>query len=208
MILHSCEEDSASRDVGYGFFPLEEGLTWVYQVDSIIYDDFSGTEDTIRAYRKEKIIGIRDTVEESPRYLVNVYEGRDSLNLTYMKTTYVYKTDYRVVREADNKPIMQLVFPIKNRVYWNANQLNNEPEDRYRYWRDGKSEPILKDTYWRTIFVEQANDTTIIDEDIRWEFYADSIGLVEKRHRSLEKQFGKRDGFDYHWTLLSFEKEE
>ena len=203
-----CRDVEDPVDIGYDYFPLDVGFEWVYQVDSIYHDDFSQNQssDTFRYYRKEVIMEEADIISPEKRYNVDVFYKTDSINWQYKSSMVVYKNDLRAVRSINNKSVMHLLFPVADRVYWDANQLNSEGQDRFRYIDDEKHRSMMKDSFLNNVFVQQAFDTTIIDEDIRWELFAEGVGLVEKQAVSLEKQFGKKKGFDYRWKLMSFTK--
>jgi len=202
----ACREVEEPLSIGYDYFPLEVGNEWVYQVDSIDFDDFTKSSDTFRYYRQEVIVELADVSSETDRYYVDVAYKTDTTDWKYRYTMLVYKNDIRAVRSISNKPVVYLLFPVKERVYWDANQLNSEREDRFRYIDTHRNRASLKDSFPNTIFVQQAFDTTIIDEDIRWELFAENVGLVEKQAITLEKQQEKRKGSNIHWKLISHTK--
>ncbi|MFT5724440.1 MAG: hypothetical protein ACI9JN_001559 [Bacteroidia bacterium] len=204
--LIACREIEDPVDIGFDYFPLEIGNEWIYAIDSIEYRDFSESADTFKFFRKELIVSIADVAGPETRYNVDVSFKTDSTNWVYHSSMMTYKNDYRAVRSIQNKSVMHLLFPVKNRVFWDANQLNGDLEDRFRYIDTEKQRSMLQDSFPDNVFVHQAFDTTIIDEDIRWELYAEGVGLVERQYVSIEKQFGKRKGFDYRWKIISFRK--
>lgn len=208
LAVLGCRDVEDPVDIGYDYFPLGVGYEWVYQIDSIDYDDFTTSRpaDTFTYYRKEVITGETDMPSAETRYNADVFFKTDSTDWSYVYSMVMYKNDVRAVRSIGNKSVMHLLFPVTDRVYWDANQLNSEGTERFRYIDTEKHRSIMKDSFMNNVFVQQAFDTTIIDEDIRWELYAEGVGLVEKQEISLEKQFGDRDGFDYRWKLQSFTK--
>ncbi|MFT7592380.1 MAG: hypothetical protein ACI9UJ_002316 [bacterium] len=201
--LLACREVEEPVDIGFDYFPLGVGSEWVYQVDSINHYDFSETSDTNAYLRKEVIVEEADVNSEERRYYVDVLTKTDSTDWVYTSTFLTYKNDIRAVRSINNKAVMHLLFPVKNRVFWDANQLNSEGEDRFRYIDTEKHRSMMQDSFPNNVFVQQAFDTTIIDEDIRWELYADGVGLVEKQVVAADKQFSKRKGYEIRWKLLS-----
>lgn len=204
--LIACRETEDPVDIGFVYFPLEIGHEWTYQVDSINHYDFSETSDTNSYLRKEVIVEEADVNAEEIRYYVDVLTKTDSSEWVYKSTFIAYRNDIRAVRSVNNKAVVHLLFPVKNRVFWDANQLNNEGEDRFRYIDTQKHRAMMQDSFPNNVFVQQAFDTTIIDEDIRWELYSDGVGLVEKQVVAIEKQFGKRKGYEIRWKLLNHTK--
>lgn len=206
LVLFGCREVEDPVDIGYDYFPLGVGYEWVYQVDSIHHYDFSQTIDTFKYYRKEVIVSEADIVSQEKRYNVDVFLKTDTTDWKYKSSLVVYKNDLRAVRAINNKSVMHLLFPVVDRVYWDANQLNSEGQDRFRYLDTEKHRSMMKDSFMNNVFVQQAFDTTIIDEDIRWELFAEGVGMVEKQIVSIEKQFDKRNGYDFRWKLMTFTK--
>ena len=51
ILFYACKKDEDVNETlffGYQYIPIHEGDERIYQVDSIIYDDFTGLVDTIR----------------------------------------------------------------------------------------------------------------------------------------------------------------
>src|SRR4030067_3558016 len=59
VLIISCKKDvSVNPDLGYEYFPATVGKYVVYDVDSIVYNDFTGTTDTFKYQIKETIESI------------------------------------------------------------------------------------------------------------------------------------------------------
>ncbi len=206
LSIVGCREIEEPTSIGFDYFPLALENEWVYKVHSIHFDDFTQQSDTYSYWRKEVIVEIADITSETDRYYADVSFRSDTTDWQYFKTMLMYNNDIRAVRSIDNKPIVHLLFPVKARVFWDGNQLNSASEDRFRYINAHKSRATLADSFSNNVFVQQAFDTTIIDEDIRWELFAEDVGLIEKQTISLEKQQNKRKGYELRWKLNSFTK--
>jgi hypothetical protein len=206
FLAFGCEDMEEPTSFGSDFYPLAVGNTWVYQIDSIRYNDFTNEPEEYTYFRQEVIVEEFATKTGNKRYSVDVSFRTDSTDWVYHHSEVSYKTEYRAVRSADNREVMHLLFPIKNRVSWDGNLLNNSGEDRFRYMNAEKPMATLTDSFTNTVFVQQELDTGVIYRDVRWELYAEGIGLVEKNSELTETQKDKTDGFHYHWKLISFTK--
>ena len=191
---------------GSDFYPLNVGNTWVYGIDSTAFIEFDNSVEHYSFYRKEVIVDEFKTESGNQRFTLDVFYRTDSTDWSYHHSIVTYKTEYRAVRSTDNREIMHLLFPVKNRVSWDGNTLNNNGQDRYRYMNTEKPLSTLADSFPNTVFVQQELDTGVIYRDMRWELYAEGVGLVEKTSELTETQLGKTDGFRYHWKLISFTK--
>lgn len=206
LLLSMCKEVEEPKKFGDNYFPLGIGNQWVYEVDSIQYSDFGSAKEEFRVYRRETVVSDFTLDNGETRYMIDVEYKGDSSEWSYHHSYIAYKDNFRAVRSIENREIVHLIFPVKDRVSWDGNQLNSGHPDRFRYMESEKFRSAMRDSFQSSVFVLQSFDTTVVDEDIRWELYAEDIGLVEKNTVSLQKQFNKSKGFEYHWRLLSFTK--
>ncbi|MBO6515480.1 MAG: hypothetical protein JJ975_02920 [Bacteroidia bacterium] len=204
LLAIGCREVEQPQPIGKDYFPIAVGNEWVYSIDSIFYDGFNEKRDSFRYYRREVVTEVFESDGGEQRFSADVFFKTDSTDWKYKSTFTLYKNDYRGVRITNNNQIMHLLFPVKNKVSWDANQLNAMREDRFRYLSSELHRTSLADSFPAAIFVEHEYDSTVIDADIRWELYAENTGLVEKKTLSTTTQFNKTDGFQYHWKLISF----
>lgn len=202
--LSSCSEQDESPDIGLNYAPyvLEQSRT--YAVDSLVYDEFQDAVDTHVVYRKEEVARLFDSTATDHHYWIDVSYRTDSTPWNFHHSYRLEKTESRLVETLNNNSFVRLIFPVQDRVYWDVNMLNGMTTERYRYLDQEKFRASMKDSFPETIFVRQAYDTTIIDKDIRWELYANNIGLVEKRIVDLVTQKDKTGGVEVHWKLIDF----
>ena len=75
VFIAACEDDdeSSKEFIGYQYLPLELGQENTYQVDSIKYDDFTNTIDTIQFQRREVVDGTFVDGEGRLNYIVNIF---------------------------------------------------------------------------------------------------------------------------------------
>jgi len=204
MSLYSCTEQEETPDIGLNFAPYVLDQSRTYQVDSLVYDEFQDAVDTHVVYRLEQVARLFDSTTNDQHYWIDVSYRTDSTNWNYHHSYRLEKTDSRLVELSNNNSFVRLIFPVQDRVYWDVNMLNGMNTERYRYLEQEKFRASMKDSFPETVFVRQAYDTTIIDKDIRWELYANNVGLVEKRIVDLVTQKDKTGGVEVHWKLIDF----
>ncbi len=202
-VIVSCGDRVVENIPVTDYYPLSIDQEMIYQIDSVHYSDFGLPTDSFRYYRKEHVSSIADLPSSSDRFSVDVFYKTDTTDWYYHSSFITYKDAFRAVRKTDNMEVMNLLFPYKNRVYWDGNQLNNSQEDRFRYNESILYLAELRDSFPNTIIVEQQLDTNIIEKKIRWEVYAADIGLIEKKTVLIDIQQDKRKGFYYHWKLIA-----
>ncbi|MCB0583274.1 MAG: hypothetical protein KDD10_28600, partial [Phaeodactylibacter sp.] len=75
-------EDTRIEDYGYGYFPLEVGRAWEYEVDSIIYDPAVGgtAADSFRTFIREVVADtLLDNTGEVLYRVERYYRRNDTL---------------------------------------------------------------------------------------------------------------------------------
>ena len=121
------ELEPKPNDIGYGYFPLEIGNTWVYQVDSIDYDAFAKTIDTFSFLVKQVVVdsivdnqGVRGSIVELFR--------TDSLNGTFSFDRRLTKriAEARAEIIDSSVRVINLVFPPTLYKFWDANVYNTK----------------------------------------------------------------------------------
>lgn len=204
IACREIEEPTASDD---SYFPISIGNTWIYAVDSIHYDGFKGDSAKYVFERKEEITSLFlvDSSKQNAGFILQISVRNDSNQLwQYIKSSIVQKDDYRAVRKDFNIPRVKLVFPIKDRKSWDANQLNSKEINLVRFRNVGDSHIIGERIFTPTLKVDEYNESYPSSESICWEIYADNTGLIEKYYSKFTIEDDKKQGSRYHWKLKSF----
>src|SRR4051812_11269972 len=118
LAIAACKNDTDDEpvDVGYSYFPTQVGATWIYNVDSITYDDNTGhtTIDTITYQYKEQITGsFVDGAGNTAQLVSRFYRDHDTLLWTRVTNSTVYQTALNAQRVNENIRYVKLVFPLE-----------------------------------------------------------------------------------------------
>ncbi len=195
----SCKKDKIELppDVGYDYAPTIIGKYVIYEVDSVVYDDFK-KDTTIFKYR------IKEKLEEN----ITDAEGRAALKLVrYIKlynpstsydnipwtlkdvwTCIRTKTTYEVVEE--DIRFTKLTFPVVTDKIWNGNAFNTFVTLDYKYKYTDKAETINGIAFDNVLFVEQKDDKlkNVIHREYYIEKYAKNIGLIYREIKDLKSE--------------------
>ena len=233
IISNSCETkiDPYSNDFsGSEYFPLETGNTWIYEVDSIIYDNNGTKIDTFSHIVKEFISGTFEDNNGNTNYIIERYnKSGNDWNLTDAWAAYI--NDKQAVRNEDNLIFIKLVFPIKKDITWDGNayfdsentiiRIAGEPIKMYEYWSyryisTGEAEDIGENSYDDVATVEQVNYENSIQKRYSIEKYAKGTGLIYKNmvilntqkidHPNTAWENKAEEGFILTQKLISFSK--
>ena len=128
FIVGSCKKEAniLTLDYGYDYFPIDSGYTWLYQVDSIAYDDNTQTADTFHFFLMEKAVElVKDQNLNSHRIVERFVRTHDSDVWQNRSNKYVLKTSATLQVVEENRRTVKLIFPLTLGQNWNGNMYNN-----------------------------------------------------------------------------------
>lgn len=227
----ACEntlEDYQPENTGEDYFPLEVGNTWIYQVDSITYDNNGSKIDT-------SSIRVRETITE--QFIDQEGNNAYRISRAWLKNNFWVTSDIwfaskdkkLAYRTEENLRFAKLSFPIVEGNAWDGNafidediivKIEGEPIRVYQNWGDysyfsvDQSENIGEENYPSVCTVKQVDLEDKITRRFAEEKYAKGVGLVYKHMIVLNTQkFDSTDpwevkaeeGFILEQVLISFQ---
>jgi hypothetical protein len=192
----SCKKQTNPPvDVGYDYAPTTIGNYVVYDVDSIVYDDF--THDTLEfKYRiKEKLAENITDNQGRPaikliRYIkyYNATISYDAMNWVIKDVWNYTKTNTTLEVVEEDVRFTKLAFPVNESAIWNGNANNTLGELDYKYSYINHAETINGQAFDNVLYVEQKDDKgkNAIHRQLYIEKYAKNIGLVYREIKDLE----------------------
>ena len=212
LFAFACQDkDYTPSKMFYEYFPGSPGHYVIYEVDSVVYDDFSGEVFNFNYQVKEVI---------ESRFIDS--EGRESLRLErfirqtpndHWQVKNIWQARLlpsRAEKTEENITYIKLVFPPKDGQTWNGNAYNTLPSQTYRITDAHKPYLIAPGlAFDSTVTVLQMNFFTVISEELQEEKYARHVGLVYKRYRKVFKQVDGTitSGVDYSYRIISYGEE-
>ena len=207
----SCKKDnSAPVNMGYHYFPINEGHYTVYDVVGILHDDAVGVHDT-NTYQIKEVIGESFVDEEGDdaRKLFR-YIRADSTSSWITKDVWAIKLTGRTAEVVEeNKRRIKMGFAISYDQYWDGNALNNESKEECYYAKI--TDPFTVDngiTIDSTTVVEHSEFLTFIDYIRHYEVYAANIGKIYSVKKSLEinnsDTLDISKGTELYYSLIDF----
>ena len=206
MTMISCVDKTDPYTTDFAedqkYFPLTTGNTWIYEVDSIIYDNNGTKVDTIHHIIKEEITGSFIDNEGIKNYIIERYI-KSNFGWTISKACSATKNEKQAIRNEDNLRFIKLVFPIKENYLWNGNayfdseniivKIAGEPIKMYEYWNYRYISKDVPDTidnrrYDNVATVEEVNYENSIEKRYSIEKYGKGVGLIYKEMYILNTQ--------------------
>lgn len=201
LLLSTACERNAEPDfaqLGWEYYPLNLGDYRIYDVHRINYTFSNPEEPEILEYELlEKVADYYLNQTNDTIYVLHRLRRYADTEQWVLDSAYnVQRSTQRLVLGVNNRPQVQLIFPVAEGKRWNSNLLNAAEEVEYKMLNVGKpfnfanSEYFSTDetVYDRSLLVDQKNleDDVLKIQDIRQEVYAHNIGLVYKLVKQLQ----------------------
>ena len=200
LFASACVEETLdpNTDYGQGYFPLELGKSWYYDVDSIeLIPVINGTfYDTSRLEVRETLLDTFTTPDRKLWYRGERWERTDAGSPWQFKQTFALSSNRQVaLRQEDNLTFTKLTFAVRNGTRWDGHTAFDEFQqlivggeflDVYAGWEYSYAnvdEPVTLATGFsadKALLVEQAEVDNLLDFRFAYERYADGIGLIER----------------------------
>ncbi|GIV32572.1 MAG: hypothetical protein KatS3mg031_0107 [Chitinophagales bacterium] len=202
FILSACEKNDQTFqiDYKYSYFPIRQGHYVVYDVDSIVYNDNTGTVDSFH-YQKKHVIDSMFTDNEGREAYRLVRYQRENASQQWQLTDvwYFVRTSSALEMVEENQRFVKLVFPPKTGLSWNGNKYITQT-DNWWFWKPVPWEYQITELdvpasfgllqFDSTLTVVQQDKESLIQKVKSVEQYAKNVGLVYKYFLALDKSKG------------------
>ena len=214
LALASCRNETLPPvSLEPGIYAIQPGNEFVYEVDSINYNDFTSRIDTFRFLMRERVDSILEQTSTTKKVRV-FQESLDPTSQSWnpIATVLVTYAPGVVRTTEDNNQFIRLIVPIYEGNSWKGNVLtNNEPWNNdweYYYYDVWRSKDVLGKRFDSTVSVNWIESSTFIDETLGEEMYAQGVGRIHRRFKNIRfKANGNiESGYDVTWSLKSWKK--
>lgn len=195
---------------GFEYAPLKVGQESIFDIDSIIYNEFTGRVDTLRIQERELIKEQIVDASGRPAFLAELYRrNSDTLNWSLIRVLRKTKTNQRLEILDNNQLRVDLVFPIINSRDWNKNSLNSESPTKVSFEKVNEPFMVGIENYDSTATVFIREEENLIEQIFTNEVYGIGKGLIYRRDKNLETELnGKvRSGYDVTIQLIEFKEQ-
>lgn len=203
----ACKKDKevVKIDLGYNYYPVDSGFWRIYDVDSIVADDFNG--DTLEfEYQIKELIASEyiDSDGQKSIRLERYYRKNSSDSWKIKDVWSVRRASNNLQIVEENNRIVKLIFPTKEDEEWNGNAQNNIGEQTFELVSVDVKDTINSVLLDSVCTVLELDNINVIEEQYFEEKYARNIGLVEKRFSDIDKQ--KVSGYRLTYSIHSWGK--
>lgn len=221
LVIMGCGDEIEEPDPAGGqeYFPVTIGKWHIYEADSIVWDSFAGSVDTINFQIREEVI---DTFPDSENRLAVIVERRYRDNSDGFwgnaETWYAVRDENVAERVENNLRFTKLLFPVIKGTQWQGNGFIGDNVLEFNYcnnWNYTITETDATiDT--NTSFSDVAEVTQIdfesgLSKCFSKEYYAPNVGLISKTlmllklsnpNETIPWQEKVERGYIYHQNLI------
>ncbi len=189
LVFTSCKDEAPEEPndltLGQSFYPIQKGQ---FQTFFVKQTRFALNEIPVTTtYQLKEVIG-DEFVGENGEKLNEVlrYVRTDGLENFRLDSVFSVRKDENVVVKMEhNVPYIKFDFPIEEGKTWNGNQFNARPLKDYLAQEVNAAKSIGGNNFNKTITIIESQDSSLVDKELRYEIYADEVGMVYKRTESL-----------------------
>ena len=195
MTMIACQPDVVlpiENSLGSNYYPIDKGYYWEYEVDSVIYDDFTGLVDSSRYLVREEVVDtIRGLNDELSYHLTTSARRWDYNQQTYGKWSIpvnwtARKEERRFVRTEDGVSYVSLVFPLLKGETWDGNALNSNPTQLYKFNNTLSDTTIGLYAFQDLVEIIEKDNENLIEKQYAMSLYAADTGRVYKEIIDVE----------------------
>ncbi|MFN4235130.1 MAG: hypothetical protein ACK4IK_10030 [Bacteroidia bacterium] len=209
FIISCKKEKGQAPDLGYNYYPTTIGWFIEYEIDSIVYNDFTNSIDTTHYYLKEVIESEIESDIEIPSFRIERYK-RKNINENWLISDVWFgiKSNNNFIKVEENIKYVKLIFPVKNGARWNGNNYNTQGEQIYEYENKDEAFILENSKFDSTVIVKQFENINLIEKQEYKEVYARNIGLIYKEMIDLKTEVNGsiKSGYRYYQKIKSYGK--
>lgn len=207
VLISACSKEvEESPDMGYDYFPDQQGYFVSYQVQSIIWDDFTQTVDT--TYYQVKMVVDTSFIDNLGRasYAWKRYVKTDTIDWKYDFTYAFTKTHERVETIEGNNRYIRIAFPVRLSYSWDLNAFNTEDAMEASYIDVDVAKSIGGMNFNSCAIVLIEDNSNLINEFYQEEIYAKGIGMIQRTDIHLNKLVSGEitKGYKYITTVFDY----
>lgn len=202
---YSCKKsDQETVNMGYNYFPLETNNYSIYQVDSIVWDDYNSSIDTFSYQVKLLVDSQYYDNENRLSYRWKKFTKTDTTQWAFNTNYSLTITNDRLESVQENMRYIKLIFPVVAGSSWDYNSLNIDPESDSQYSDVDYETSVLNNQYDSCATVTYEDEINLIQEFVFEEKYARNVGMIYSKHINKKKLTTGLQGYSVIYQLIEY----
>ena len=208
LLMTSCDKNQGHPSyMGFNYFGHTAGTWVIYDVDSIVYDDFLNEVFQYNYQVKEVNAGFFvDSQNDSVMRLERFFRAHPEDPWKHKNVWSAKLLANKAIKTEENVSFLKIAFPAKRNQSWNGNAFNNMESQNYIITHIHQPLEVGNMLFDSTMRVSQKDFSTLIGEDLQYELYGSNVGMLMKRYVELSKEIDGTiiRGVDYTYTIAEY----
>lgn len=190
FLLTTCTDPTAAPDLlDWQYFPVDRDRYWEFEETETVYTNAAAV--TTQRWVRWEMADVRVSAAGSSFVIFEFTRVNEAAEWEPRATFSGLRAPERLTWFESSVPVVKLSFPITPASPWNAHAFNSlggpdrcgtSPCDYYEVTARDVPHEVLGRLYEQSITVVQQHDTDlIVGNDVRKEWYARAVGLIERR---------------------------
>lgn len=181
-ISFSCQK-SDYQPLSQNYYPINSESARIYEVTENYYNVGDGASE-IKYLLKEKITQI-ETEGNSTNFLLQRFKW---VNQNWkLDSIWIGKsTPDKILISENNLELLKLLLPATESSSWNINQFNTKASLKATYSNVGEKLIVNKKEFLNTVKVNIKQDSSLINLNKNYEYYAAGVGLIYSEKTNLD----------------------
>jgi hypothetical protein len=189
ILVFACKDnnvgDTAPANNSDNYFNYSLNSKLYYKGDSIIYNDFNNSIDTIEFSYKDSVVGV-DTIGDQIVYQFERFISYDDVEYKYLKNYSINRSkSVGIIKNEDLRNNYLLPYLFTKDSKWNGNQY--QLGIYQEYYIDSLGTVIYASGTRKKVKVIQLDEKNLIEEYKTEEHYVEGIGMVYGYYKSINK---------------------
>lgn len=208
LLMTSCDKNQGQPSyMGFNYFGHTAGAWVIYDVDSIVYDDFLNEVFQYNYQVKEVNAGFFvDSQNDSVMRLERFFRANPEDTWKHKNVWSAKLIANKAIKTEENVSYLKITFPAKRNQSWNGNAFNNMEAQNYIITHIHEPLEVGNMLFDSTMRILQKDFSTLIGEDLQYEIYGSNIGMLIKKYIELSKEIDGTiiRGVDYTYTIAEY----
>ncbi len=207
LAIVSCKEETEEAvDMGYDYFPTEIGFYQIYEVDSIVFDDYNDKVDTFKYQVKMLVEEQLANDDNLTRFRWRKSVKSDTSSWQFSNNYTIDFSDFNLQTVVEDYRYMNLVFPVAVGNSWNYNALNSLDSLSSLYTDIDFDKTVLGEVYTNCVEVTYQDEVNLIQEFVHIQIYSRNVGMIFRKDVYKEEQSDVK-GYNLEYKLMEYGKE-
>ena len=185
LVIISCSKDNLLPNSDAAYFPLSVGRSDRFDIERTYYS-LTSLPETHHFTTRRIISGTFKDINGQLVFQTMYYIEGSKSELKLDSVATCWQTPDKALSQENGQTIINMVFPLADKLMWNGNLFNSEGEVTFKVVHVGKPYQIGTALFPNTIEIIRQDDSTLLSRNKYIEIYAKDVGLIRREKIILQ----------------------